>query len=110
VDYAVENGITTKSEFPNVNTVATRGEMAHIFANAVPKSELTAINNINAVPDITAGDGYTKDILLLYRAGVLTGDSNTHNFRSGDHISRAEVATIIVRMALPAERKSFAMN
>ena len=64
----------TGKEFPGGYSKAiTRGQMAHVFASALPESELTAINLVNTLPDVNASTPYSKDIFLLYRAGVLTG-------------------------------------
>lgn len=110
VDYAIDNGIINEDDFTDVNKAATRGEMAYIFANAVNKNEITLINDIKQVPDVKDSDKYYEDILLLYRSGVVAGDSGTHYFRKDDNISRAEAATIIVRLALPVERQSFTIK
>ena len=48
---------------------------------------------------------YWRDILTLYRAGVMLGDGGTHAYRPNDRITRAETAAAAVRMALPEERK-----
>ncbi|NLY43395.1 MAG: S-layer homology domain-containing protein [Clostridiaceae bacterium] len=109
VDYAVDNGIIKNGDFSDMNTAATRAQMAYIFANAVSQDKLPVINEISTVPDVSAGDRYAKEILALYKAGILTGDSN-HNFQPNNSISRAEAAAIIVRIVLPEERQKFQIN
>lgn len=110
VTYAEGEGILQRGEFADrMETAVTRGELAHILAGALPESELPHINAIFAIPDVISLDteptGYWRDILTLYRAGVLLGDSGTHVFRPDDGITRAETAAATVRMALPEERQ-----
>ena len=110
VEYALEEGILQPDEFAGrMEDPITRGELAHLLAAALPKSELSHINAIFAVPDVisleTEPVEYWRDILVLYRAGVLLGDRGTHAFRPKDGITRAETAAAVVRMALPEERQ-----
>ena len=66
LDYAIQNGMLTGKEFPGGYSKAiTRGQMAHVFASALPDSELTAINLVNTLPDVNASTPYSKDIFLL---------------------------------------------
>ena len=110
VDYCVSKGIIKASDFTNYNAKATRAQMAYIFANAVPTYELVAINNVT-VPDVKTTDSYGTYIYRLYNAGVLTGYKNTTGYKNGafaptTNITRAEVATIVSRIALPSTRVS----
>ncbi len=110
VDYAEAEGILQPGELADrMGEAVTRGELAHILAGALPEADLPHINAIFAIPDVISLDtepsGYWKDILLLYRAGVLLGDGGTHAFRPDDGINRAEAAAAAVRMALPEERQ-----
>ena len=109
VDYAEAEGILQPGEFADLSADATRGEMAHILAAALPEENLPHINAIFAIPDVistgTPPVTYYRDILRLYRAGVLLGDKGSHNFRPGDTITRAETAASVVRLALPETRQ-----
>ena len=46
---------------------------------------------------------------MLYNAGVLTGSGPDCRFRPEETITRAEIAAIACRMALPAERETFVL-
>lgn len=110
VDYAEAEGILQPGEFADrMGEAVTRGELAHLLAAALPESELPHINAIFAIPDVISTDTepvqYWRDILTLYRAGVMLGDGGTHAYRPNDRITRAETAAAAVRMALPEERK-----
>ena len=106
LDYAIQNGMLTGKEFPGGYSKAiTRGQMAHVFASALPESELTAINLVNTLPDVNASTPYSKDIFLLYRAGVLVGNDANGTFTPNKPISRSQAAAIITRLAQPSQRK-----
>ena len=107
VDYAISNGIISANTFKNYDSYATRGQLAYIFANALPANELQQINTINSIPDVTNNTLNSSFIYTLYRAGVLTGDAETRAFRPDHKISRAEAAAIITRIALPNRRQHF---
>ena len=53
VDYARSNGILSGDEFLNgYGENITRGQMAHLFASALPQEALTAINVVESLPDV----------------------------------------------------------
>ncbi len=106
VDYALYYGIIT-AEYPNYNAYATRAEFAQILAWALPYYELEAINTIydGDIPDVYASHPFYEDVYLLYRAGVLTGSDSAGTFKPYSYITRAEVATIVTRMANPDYRQ-----
>jgi hypothetical protein len=106
IDYALANDMIQSGDFSNYTVTATRAQMAYIFANALPSSELGAQNTVGALPDVNAGTPYQTQILALYEAGVLSGSDAAGTFKPGDPISRAEAAAIISRVALPALRLS----
>lgn len=106
VDYAEDNGILAKNEFADVTVSATRGQMTHIFASALPAEELQAINTVTKLPDVSTDTQYVEDIFLLYRAGVLTGNDAKGTFTPNATIQRSQAAAIIARMALPELRKT----
>lgn len=107
VNYAISNGIISVNTFKDYNAHTTRAQMAYIFANALPASELQQINTINSISDATKSITNSDSIYSLYRAGVLTGDAGTRGFRPDSKISRAEAAAIVVRLVLPMNRQHF---
>ena len=105
VNYATENGMISGTEFADYNANATRAQMAYLFANALPESEYTAINDVTALPDVKEQTQYSDEIFLLYNAGILTGSDKYGTFKPNDTIIRAEAAAIINRVVDPSKRK-----
>ena len=106
VDYAIDNGIITKTTFANYTRNATRAELAGLFAAALPAEYFGAINEIKGIPDVKKTDKYAKDILMLYNAGVVLGSDAEVTFNPNSDIKRSEVAAIINRVALPESRQT----
>ena len=106
VDYAVANEIIGADTFPDYNKAATRAEMAFIFSNSLPETELAAVNTVNSLPDVTNATAYSAEIFTLYRAGVLAGSDAAGTFNPGSSVTRAEAAAIISRVILPSSRVS----
>lgn len=106
VDYAVANGIIAAEGFPNYTAKATRAQMAQIFYNALPASELAPINSVASLPDVPSSAPYAAAVMALYQAGVLTGSDMYGTFHPNKNIKRSEAAAILTRMALPAQRQS----
>ncbi len=105
VRYAVKNGIIENGEFDNYTEYATRAETAYIFSNSVPKAELPILNHITEIPDVVENAGYGASIYLLFRAGVLKKSGGDISFYPERLITTTEAATIIGRIATPADRK-----
>ena len=108
VDYAVEVGIITSSEYSQYNATATRAQFATILSRALPSYVLDEINWIDdgAIPDVKSSDSYGEAVYMLYRAGILTGSDSEGTFKPQNTISRPEVAAIVTRMADKSLRKS----
>lgn len=111
VDYAIEQCILFPGDFSDYTAYATRGDMAHIFANCLPEEALAPINAVFGIRDVHSSVAvpttHSADIFRLYRAGVLSGDQRTHAFRPKDAVTRAEAAAIITRLAVPSARERF---
>ena len=87
----------------------TRQEFASILAKALPSSALPSVNDVpdGSIPDVYKSD---KGIYQLYRAGVLSGNDDAGTFRPNAPITRAEVASVLVRMADPNTRILFSLD
>lgn len=109
VDYAISNGIIKSGDFSDYGAKITRAQMAYIFANALPKSELAAKNNVSSLPDVKKTDKYGSYIFDLYNAGVLTGSDVYGTFNPNSEIARYEAAAIIARIAIPSQRQDVAL-
>ena len=107
LEYAVYKDIVGFETFKDLTKPATRAEMAHIFARALPEGEFDAINRIDALPDVNSGTPYRSEIFRLYKSGILTGNDAYGTFGPNETITRAQAAAIITRIAIPSERVSF---
>jgi len=106
LDYARGSGIIDDGDFDNYERAATRGEMAYIFARALPQTEFAEQNTVVSLPDVRSGTAYSEYIFMLYRAGILTGSDTLGTFRASSEVTRAEAAAIISRVILPETRVS----
>lgn len=86
----------------------------YLLSSALPDEALTAINEVDAIPDFLTNGGYEADydnavsaaLLRLYRAGVATGSDEWGTF-GGAPLTRAEAAALLSRIADPAQRVRF---
>ena len=99
VGYALENGIIAGA-YRNIDAAASRSDFASIIAGAVPDEALTPINRIadGAIPDVFESYSYGQAVYKLYRAGVLTGSDSDGTFFPGRTLTRAEAASIVMRV------------
>ena len=111
VEYALENKIITE-EYRNYNVAATRSDFALIIASALPDEAVTPINRVvnGAIPDVWEHYSYGQAVYKLYRAGVLTGSGSAGTFYPGRTLSRAEAATIVMRLIRPNDRQSVSLS
>lgn len=116
VEYALEKGIIS-GEYADYNADITRREFISIFYNALPESEYAAINSVadGSIGDVDMGEDWAAMVYAFYRAGILTGYTNSpqyddHDFGPDSFISRAEVATIMNRMFDSSARKTFSIE
>ena len=94
---AIEYGIINEDDFSDYTALATRAQMAYIFANVLPSDINGTIER--TPPDVQAEDNYADEILLLYSLGVLTGSDDEGTFYPNNNITRAEAATILLRIS-----------
>ncbi len=110
IDFALQNGILSASEFADYDAYATRAQMACLFERALPDSELDPINTVETLPDVDQNTPYAASIFALYRAGILTGNDSAGTFAPETYITRAQAAAIITREAVREERKAFVLT
>jgi len=110
-DYCLEKGIVY-GRYDNYNAAATRRQFAAMMAKALPAEALQEINAVadGAVPDVRTGETSAKEIYLLYRAGVLTGNDEYGTFTPEAPIERSAVAAIVTRLADPSQRREFTLK
>lgn len=105
VEAALEAGIIKKAQFTEYDVPALRKQVAAIMAKSVPSDYLGTKNMFTSIPDVNKKAPEFTAILKLYRAGVVIGSDDKFNFMPETHITRAEMAAIINRIAIPENRK-----
>ena len=107
VAYLKAGGIISTEFDGQWNRSATRAEMAHILAWALPAELFSPINQAvvaegyatgRFITDVTEYTPYQQDILTLYRWGILSGTDTTGSFRPELTIRRSEVAAMVTRL------------
>lgn len=108
---AISYGLISKNQFSSsaLSRVATRQEVIGIMYKAIGADQYLAVNEVNALPDMNGDDAYYAEVLSMYRAGVISGSDNFGTFNTTTSITRAEFATILTRMVVPAKRVRFAL-
>lgn len=108
VEYAVENGLIGAEEFSEMlDKPATRAQSAYILANSLPFTEFSNINpSIETLPDVSVDDAYYNEIIMLYRAGVLSGKDEYGTFSPKENVTRAETAATINRIVDKNQRRT----
>lgn len=94
---------------------ATRAEMAHVLAGALPSDRFDPINEEvvrsgwqagQYIKDVTGNTRYRDDILRLYSWGITGGSDAMGTFHPEDNISRCEAAAMVARLASGGQRLS----
>ena len=106
VEYAIAGGIPVSAD-EDFEAPATRRRCAELFAAALPKAGLRAINRVDdgAIPDVESDAA----VYTLYRAGVMIGDEN-HDFHPDDSIRRCEIAAVVNRLLKAENRLSVTLT
>lgn len=110
VDYCITSGIITRWQFTDYTREVTRSEMAQIFGATSLASDLPVINSVTmgkTVPDVSSSTPGATEIYHLYATGILAGVDDNLTFNPDVTITRAEVATIVSRMARTEHRITF---
>lgn len=105
VEEAIARGIIEEGRFTEFNLPAKRREVAVIMAKSVPAEHLGLINRFIEIPDVPRTDSDFEVIRKLYNIGIVQGSDAQYNFYPDTNITRAEMAAIINRIALPENRK-----
>ena len=106
--YAAQAGLLP-STCPDEAAVAagtiTRQELAGLFAKVLSKSDLPALND-QSIPDLDAVSAeFRTAVQEMYAAGIFTGKDGGR-FDPNGSATRAEIAVIVSRLLLPAQRIS----
>lgn len=107
--YLQEKGLAVDLQAAQDGTVA-RAYVVGQLMRILPASEFEAINTVDKLPDVNGETPYSAEILILYRAGVLTGGDDYGTFSPNSPITRGELATVLGRVVESQERKSFTLD
>lgn len=97
----------------SLTAAATRAQVAHVLANALPEEVLPSIHDEliaqsfasrRYIPDVNRHTPYYQDILALYCKGVSMGSNAFGAFLPSEPITRGAAAAMLTRMADPALR------
>lgn len=111
--HLVAEGIIGEELKGTYDRPATRAEMAHVLAGALPQELLDPINRETVssgydsgryIQDVKEDTPYQDDILLLYDWGVAGGSDDRGSFYPDSRIVRSEAAAMVARLAYPALR------
>ena len=106
VNYAVANSLIEavyqSKSAEAMNAAVTRAEFVHILSKLLNTG---AINTVNSIPDVKAGDAYADEIFAFYRAGILTGSDRLGTFHPESSLKRSEAAAILVRLYDATQRQ-----
>lgn len=98
--YAREHGLLEGQPMEaSFEAPAARLDLAEWLCSALPAEALPAINSVDTIPDSS-----DPEVLTLYRAGILTGVDESGAFAPYRTLNRAELATVLARLADPARR------
>lgn len=113
IDYAFEQELLD-ADYPDYDAAIDRAEFVRLFYRALPASAYGQLNDIpdGAIPDVVAGNAAADEIYAFYRAGILTGYTDTPGYEERAFgpegtITRAEMATIMNRMFDETARVEF---
>lgn len=111
IEYAVKHDIISDDDFTeNLEKPASRAQTAYILANCLPFTEFLNINaDIDYLPDVTVNDDYYNEIIMLYRAGVLSGKDEQLTFSPKENVTRAETAATINRIIDKSQRRKISL-
>ncbi|MEG0824568.1 MAG: S-layer homology domain-containing protein [Oscillospiraceae bacterium] len=90
MDYLTAAGVIGLGQ-PQEN--ATRGSVIAVLGQVVPPEQLTAINEITALPDTA-----DETVLRCYNAGILTGIDAYGSFHAAGTLKRCELAAMVARI------------
>ena len=110
IQLALDEGLITEGEYKTYNVPITREQMAKLLYNTAMRVDKDPYNAdlfayyTKAIKDYnTVGNSYKQSVLASYTMGLLAGDSSS-KFNPKSNLTRAEGATVIVRLIDKAKR------
>jgi hypothetical protein len=96
--YAKAEGLVGNEFDGKMDTPITRAEMVLAWSKILEPKDMTTQNTVNSLPDVNANTQYRDAVMLFYRAGIVGGVDDAGTFRPSNNITRAEAATIFMRL------------
>lgn len=101
VRYAQKSGIVC--DFDYYGRPAMRKEIVQILESSLPDKEWEKINNVTSIPDVNYTDNISSEqkdsIFNFFNAGIVAGNNEYGIFYPGLPVIRAEVSTIVSKIA-----------
>lgn len=116
--YLYENGILDDS-MTEWTVPATRAQLAAIFSLSLPEECYGATNDAlvtaaygtgDYIADVTDSTRYGRQILWMYRQGLLSGMDDAGSYWPEKTTTRAEVAAVVTRIVDPSLRITLAWS
>jgi uncharacterized protein YkwD len=102
--YCKAEGLIGNELDDKMDTPVTRAEMVFTWSKLLEAKDMTAQNTVNSLPDVNADTPYLAAIMLFYEAGIVGGVDSAGTFNPNNNITRAEAATIFMRLVDEPER------
>jgi M6 family metalloprotease-like protein len=96
--YAKAEGLIGFQLDRKMDTPITRAEMVFAWSKILEPMDMTPKNTVNSLPDVFAHRLYGNAIMSFYRAGIVSGVDSEGTFNPNNNITRAEAATIFMRL------------
>lgn len=98
IKYAKDEGLIG-NEFDNkLDMPITRAEIFHAWAKILQPKDMAKTCQFIDVPDVTKATAYYDDIVLFYESGIISGTDSHGTCKPDNCLSRAEFATIFMRL------------
>ncbi len=97
----------------NFNAPVQKDQLAYLVCHALPPATAyAAINDIKPkyIPDVDVSNKYFNQIVTLYNAGIMNGETEKGDFQPGKNATRAMVATVFSRLIYPEKRVHFSVK
>jgi hypothetical protein len=119
LEYLKSEGVMGSELDARLDRAATRAEVAHVLANALPDEALPETNAATVdkcratgkfISDVTSSTAYADDIVKLYKCGVSNGNDGFGSFYPSKTITRGALAAFLTRMMDPSLRVAINWN
>lgn len=102
--YAFDTYLPNGVRFGGYTSPSSKGNLAYVFASSVPSGEFQPIRTVTGIPNLSRSYDYYSIIMMLFNAGVLSGNSKYGHFNADALVTRAEAAAILSRIIDPSLR------